>query len=100
MNDAGTRLLFKFRSGTHEELGRHRGREGKKECALCGHECESVCHCSYSEPNKCIPHLYIPLRGKRGGHVMYCGHNSTDLLQNVQEGLGDSFSRFETKPRN
>ena len=27
--DAGTRLLFKFRSGTHslnEELGRHRGR--------------------------------------------------------------------------
>ena len=30
MSDAGTRLLFKFRSGTHglnEELGRHRGRE-------------------------------------------------------------------------
>ena len=28
--DAGSRLLFKFRSGTHglnEELGRHRGRE-------------------------------------------------------------------------
>ena len=33
VGDAGTRLLFKFRSGTHglnEELGRHRGREGKK----------------------------------------------------------------------
>ena len=34
VSDAGTRLLFKFRSGTHglnayEELGRHRGREGK-----------------------------------------------------------------------
>ena len=32
MDDAGTRLLFKLRSGTHglnEELGRHRGREGK-----------------------------------------------------------------------
>ena len=31
VGDAGTRLLFKFRSGTHglnEELGRHRGREG------------------------------------------------------------------------
>ena len=31
--DAGTRLMFKFRSGTHglnEELGRHRGREGKE----------------------------------------------------------------------
>ena len=34
--DAGSRLLFKFRSGTHglnEELGRHRGREGKTECS-------------------------------------------------------------------
>ena len=32
MSDAGSRLLFKFRSGTHglnEELGRHRDREGK-----------------------------------------------------------------------
>ena len=37
--DAGSRLLFKFRSVTHglnEELGRHRGREGKMECYLCG----------------------------------------------------------------
>ena len=45
--DAGSRLLFKFRSGTHglnEELGRHRGREGNKECELCGNECESVSH--------------------------------------------------------
>ena len=32
--DAGSRLLFKFRTGTHglnEELGRHRRREGRKE---------------------------------------------------------------------
>ena len=45
--DAGSRLLFKFRSGTHglnEELGRHRGRDGNKECVLCGNECESVSH--------------------------------------------------------
>ena len=45
--DAGSRLLFKFRSGTHglnEELGRHRGREGKTECSLCGNECENVSH--------------------------------------------------------
>ena len=46
--DAGSRLLFKVRSGTHglnEELGRHRGgREGKTECSLCGNECENVCH--------------------------------------------------------
>ena len=40
MNDAGTRLLFKFCSGNHglnEKLGRHRGREGNKECVfVCG----------------------------------------------------------------
>ena len=45
--DAGSRLLFKFRSGTHglnEELGRLRGREGKTECSLCGDECENVSH--------------------------------------------------------
>ena len=45
--DTGSRLLFKFRSGTHglhEELGRQRGREGKVECSLCGADCESVLH--------------------------------------------------------
>ena len=45
--DAGSRLLFKFRSGTHglnEELGRHRGRESKTECSLCGNESENVSH--------------------------------------------------------
>ena len=34
VGDADTRLLFKFRSGTYglkEELGRHRGRNGKTE---------------------------------------------------------------------
>ena len=39
--------MFKFRSGTHglnEELGRHRGREGKTEYSLCGNECENVSH--------------------------------------------------------
>ena len=39
LSDAGNRSLFKFRSGTHglnEKLGRHRGREGKKECAVWG----------------------------------------------------------------
>ena len=36
-----------IRSGTHgmiEELGRHRGREGKVECTLCGAECGSVAY--------------------------------------------------------
>ena len=38
--DAGSRLLIKFRSGTHgvnEELGRHRGGEGNKECESVNH---------------------------------------------------------------
>ena len=43
-----SRLLFTFRSETHglnEELCRHRGREGNKECESCGNECESVIMC-------------------------------------------------------
>ena len=47
MGDAGTHLLFKLRSGMHglnEELGRHRGKEGKYMCNLCGEDCESVGH--------------------------------------------------------
>ena len=53
VSDAGTRLLFKFRSGTHglnEELGRHRGRNGRTECILCGDECESVVHVLWECP--------------------------------------------------
>ena len=53
--------LFKFRSGTHglnEELGRHRGREGKTECSLCGNECENVSHvlweCSANSSTRAI----------------------------------------------
>ena len=41
------------RSGTHglnEELGRHRGREGKVGCNLCGAECESVVHVLWECP--------------------------------------------------
>ena len=53
MGDAGTRLLFKPRSGTHglnEELGTHRGREGKCMCNLCGEDCESVGHFLWNCP--------------------------------------------------
>ena len=52
-SDAGSRLMFKFRSGTHwiyEALGRHRGREGMKECLLCDDECESVSHVLWECP--------------------------------------------------
>ena len=62
--DAGSRILFKFRSGTHglnEELDGHRGREGKTKCSLCGNECENVSHvlweCSaYSSTRACFIH--------------------------------------------
>ena len=53
VSDAGIKLLFKFRSGTHglnEELGRHRGRNGRTECVLCGDECESVVHVLWECP--------------------------------------------------
>ena len=36
--DVACRLLLKFRSGTHglnEQLGRHRGKEGKTKWSLC-----------------------------------------------------------------
>ena len=40
VGDAGTRLLFNLHSGTHglNKLGRHRGREGKCMCNLCGED--------------------------------------------------------------
>ena len=44
---------FKFRSGTHglnEELGRHRGRNGRTECVLCGDECGNVVHALWECP--------------------------------------------------
>ena len=53
VSDAGTRPLFKIRSGTHslnEELGRHRRRNDRTECILCGDECESVVHVSWECP--------------------------------------------------
>ena len=33
-----------YTHGLNEELDRHRGREGKTECSLCGNECENVSH--------------------------------------------------------
>ena len=68
--------MFKFRSGTHglnEELGRHRGREGRKECLLCDDECESVSHVLWDCP------VYNTLRN--------------DFLCKLQELLGDGFEK-------
>ena len=80
MADAGSRLLFRFRSGTHglnEELGRHRGsREGNKECELCGNECESVSHVLW----ECL--IYSSSRA--------------DFLLELQEKLGNEFECFNS----
>ena len=71
--------MFKFRSGTHglnEELGRHRGREGRKECLLCDDECESVSHVLWDCP------VYNTLRN--------------DFLCKLQELLGDRYEHFDS----
>ena len=47
VSDIGSKLLFRFRSGTHglnEELGRHSSRNSIKACVFCECECESVEH--------------------------------------------------------
>ena len=53
VGDPGTRLLFKFRSGTNalnEELGRHPGKNDDRQCKLCEEECESVVHVLWERP--------------------------------------------------
>ena len=77
--DAGFRLMFNFRSGTHglnKELGRQRGREGRKECLLCDDECESVSHVFLDCP------VYNTLRN--------------DFICKLQELLGGTFEHFES----
>ena len=60
--DMGSKLLFRFRSGTHglnEELGRHITRNVSKACVFCNCDCESVEHfCGSVQPietiQKCV----------------------------------------------
>ena len=70
--------MFKFRLGTHglnKELGRHRGREDKIECSLCGNECENVNHVSWE----------------------YSAYSSTiaSFMEKFQELLEDDFESLE-----
>ena len=60
----------------HIELGRHRGREGKKECVLCGDECERVSHTLWD----CS--AYTSIRAQ--------------FLVKLKASLGGSYARFET----
>ena len=51
--DMGSKLLFRFRSGTHglnEELGRHITRNIYKACVFCNCDCESVEHVLWECP--------------------------------------------------
>ena len=59
-----------------EELGRHRGREGRKEWQLCNDECESVRHVFLDCP------VYSTLRN--------------DFICKLQELLGDILEYFES----
>ena len=71
VSDAGTRLLFKFRSGTHGL----NGREGKLECTLCGAECESVVHMLW----ECTAY----------------SSSRTSFMEKLQELLEDSYADFK-----
>ena len=62
--------------GLNEELGRHRGREGRKECLLCDAECESVSHVLWDCP------AYVSIR-------------SAFMLELRRE-LGDRFEHFQS----
>ena len=60
----------------YSELGRHRGREGRKECLLCDAECESVSHVLWDCP------AYVSIR-------------SAFMLELRRE-LGDRFEHFQS----
>ena len=61
----------------NEELGRHRGREGRSQCMLCDDECESVAHVLRN-----CPAYYVNIR-----------MNFMDKLSHL---LGSTYSQFFT----
>ena len=74
VGDPGTRLLFKFRSGTNglnEELGRHRGKNDDRQCKLCRGECESVVHVLWECPayDSIRNNFMVELENLLGGEV-------------------------------
>ena len=64
------------RMDSNEELGRHRGREGRKECLLCDAECESVSHVLWDCP-------------------VYASIRSAFMLE-LRRKLGDRFEHFQS----
>ena len=82
VGDAGIRLLFKLRSGTHglnEELGRHRGKKGKYMCNLCSEDCESVGHFLWNFP------VYSERRAL--------------FLEHLKNNIGNEFEHFKSCDR-
>ena len=76
--DAGSRFYL-FRSdtqGLNEELGRHRGREGKTECSLCGNECENVSHVLWE--------------------CSTCSNTRASFMKKLQKLLEDDYEDFES----
>ena len=59
----------------NEELGRHRGREGKYMCNLCGEDCESVGHFLWNCP------VYSERRAL--------------FLEHLKNNLGNEFEHFK-----
>ena len=93
VSDARTRVLFKFWSGTHglnEELGRHRGRNGRTECVLGGDECESVVHVLWECPayKDSKEEFMIKLRSTLGE-----AFKDFEVLDNIERASFVSFGR-------
>ena len=59
----------------NEELGRHRGRNGRTECMLCGDECENVVHVLWECPA--------------------CKDRREELMVKLRVTLGEVFKDFE-----
>ena len=81
MGNAGTRLLFKNYVLEHMDLMRswvyrHRGREGKCMCNMCGEDCESVGHFLWNCP------VYSECRAL--------------FLEHLKNNLGKEFEHFKS----
>ena len=69
-------LNYVLECGLNEELGRHRGREGKYMCNLCSEDCESVGHFLWNCP------IYSERRAL--------------FLEHLKNNLGNEFEHFKS----
>ena len=89
--------MLKLRSGTqglNEELGRHRGREGKTKCSLCEDEFENVSHVLW----KCS--TYSSTRAsfmKKLQELLEDDYEDIELLDNIEKSTVLGSELFESK---